>query len=565
MAATLTERQMQRLRLDMSRRAVLAGGLNVVVFLAFYHGAPFTTGRPAGSDAAFVALLAGAALRAAVHSAARKHGHDPAWAPRIVLSFRAAMMLGAVTWGLFAVPTVHEYGLAPPSFILLTILLGIALLAVPSFGLDLPLVRAFVVTITVPAAVTTALRPDPGALTVGLCYVVWTAFLVFISGQAHATLTEALTSRSTIQGHRDQLSAVLDAFPGVVLWIDGAGKVLGANDRLARMFGQVPATCIGRPFDDVVTDARLVDVIRRFVAGAALENVDEIPLAGRNGARATLLALRKYGDGAHPKLLVTGLDVEDRKRAETERDQARASAYGSSQLAELGIMAAGIAHEINNPLQALSYSLDLLKQHLETPSLSREQLTSKALRIVDRGSTTVQRIASIVQTLRAFAREDRDAPFETVDVRDVVRELEELGASLVAAEGIELCVDLGPGDLTVRARRIQLGQVLLNLVNNARDAVRTAAEKRIDIRARAVPDAVELCVEDSGPGVPAAVRDQIMVPFFTTKDAGRGTGLGLSISTAIVEQHEGRLYLDTESSRTRFVLRLPRAAQKRST
>src|SRR6185312_3312229 len=112
-------------------------------------------------------------------------------------------------------------------------------------------------------------------------------------------------------------------------------------------------------------------------------------------------------------------------------------------------------------------------------------------------------------------------------------------------------------DLRIHARPSQISQVLLNLLNNGLDAIRTMTQPWIEIAVVKCEDLVEISVTDSGHGIPNHIANRMMEPFFTTKEVGSGTGLGLAISRGIIEDHHGKFYYDQESANTRFVVALP--------
>jgi signal transduction histidine kinase len=116
--------------------------------------------------------------------------------------------------------------------------------------------------------------------------------------------------------------------------------------------------------------------------------------------------------------------------------------------------------------------------------------------------------------------------------------------------------------LRIDCRPTEISQVLLNLLNNAVDAVQPLAEKWVELQVRSAGKDVEISVMDSGKGIPEKIRDKVGQPFFTTKVVGHGTGLGLSISRGIVEAHGGHLNLDTQCEHTRFVVTLPKAVAR---
>jgi signal transduction histidine kinase len=112
--------------------------------------------------------------------------------------------------------------------------------------------------------------------------------------------------------------------------------------------------------------------------------------------------------------------------------------------------------------------------------------------------------------------------------------------------------------LTIECRPTEISQILLNLLNNAFDAVFSLSEKWVELQVEELPDEIRIQVTDSGSGISKGIREKLMQPFFTTKEPGKGTGLGLSISNRIALKHHGKIYLDESCKNTRFVLVLPK-------
>jgi C4-dicarboxylate-specific signal transduction histidine kinase len=172
---------------------------------------------------------------------------------------------------------------------------------------------------------------------------------------------------------------------------------------------------------------------------------------------------------------------------------------------------------------------------------------------------TAERIVKIVHGLRSFSRDGDQDPFETVEVKSLLENTLTLCHQKFIYNQIELSVSYESPQLTVQCRSVQLSQVILNLLNNAFDAVESAPEKWIKIEVKEADRGVEIRVTDSGSGVPEQYREKIFQPFFTLKDVGKGTGLGLSISRRIMESQGGTLELDLNSSYTSFVVRVPQS------
>jgi signal transduction histidine kinase len=272
-------------------------------------------------------------------------------------------------------------------------------------------------------------------------------------------------------------------------------------------------------------------------------------------------------------LASSGRKTLEIERALRELATAQAQLVQAEKLASLGQMVAGVAHEINNPINFVSGAAAGLERKLEELSAFLFQLMDDAdasgdvgreiraridglrdsLRPIGNG---VERVKRIVSSLRTFSRLDQ-AEWKAVDLLDGMEStIEILGIRL---RDVELVRDLQPLPL-VDCNAGQIHQVILNLLVNAADATRArpGGKGTVTVRSRATATHVEIGVEDNGIGIPARNLGKIFEPFFTTKPVGEGTGLGLSISYAIVQAHHGRLEVDSsEGVGTKFRIVLP--------
>lgn len=338
----------------------------------------------------------------------------------------------------------------------------------------------------------------------------------------------------------------------------GVGQAMAAAQTcIAEFSGWRPAAS-GEAADEVGLRARAL--------GRTLteRGVVAVPVGG--GQRVTAVMLfQANAPGAEPltEPLLSTLDnigkqlasVEERRRTQDEIDANRVKMIAASKMATLGEMAGGIAHEVNNPLAVIQGYLARIRRHAGEGG--REQ-TNEA---IDAINATILRITKIVGGLRAFARDSATDPLEDVPVARIVADTLALSAERFKSKGIEL--DVPPVDpaLTLLCRPTEISQVLVNLLNNAYDAVLDQPVRRVTLRVEREPGSVQLVVEDSGHGVPEALRDKILQPFFTTKPVGRGTGLGLSISKGIVEAHGGTLECQSAAGLTTFRVRLAGAPE----
>ncbi len=242
------------------------------------------------------------------------------------------------------------------------------------------------------------------------------------------------------------------------------------------------------------------------------------------------------------------------KRAERLVDQQKSLLIESSKLMALGQMTAEIVHEINNPLAIIHARAALLVNAAKQKNLSPEMTLDSAERLLE----TSHRINKIVSGLSGMVRNSEQESFEKVQLRKMIDDTLFFCTERCRANGIELKVQAVDPDLMLYCKPVQISQVLLNLLNNAVDAVSTLPDKWIQVSFHETESHSELRVKDSGNGITPEVIAHIFDPFFTTKKKGNGTGLGLSISKGIMEAHRGSLHCEHDDGHTQFVMRLPK-------
>ncbi|WPU63668.1 sensor histidine kinase [Peredibacter starrii] len=224
---------------------------------------------------------------------------------------------------------------------------------------------------------------------------------------------------------------------------------------------------------------------------------------------------------------------------------------GQSKYAELGMMSAGIAHEINNPLAVIqARTTQLLRIH-QNPEKQKD-LGDGLQQILH----TSERINRTIQGVREFIHQDEKGPQTDVDLKTLVDDVLAFCGQRMKNHGINLRF-YGLENYSVVGNKIQLEQVILNLLNNSFDAIEYLPDKWIEISAQQSNDHVQIFVKDSGPGIPPEIAARIMEPFYSTKDLGKGTGLGLALARGIVEKHGGTLIYLEETSHTTFLIDLP--------
>jgi PAS domain S-box-containing protein len=254
------------------------------------------------------------------------------------------------------------------------------------------------------------------------------------------------------------------------------------------------------------------------------------------------------------KYLSFRFDITAEKLAEEALEQEKMKGIHLSRLSAIGEMAAGMAHEINNPLTIIMGQLLSIERKMQV-SIPTEEENKKNIENLHKTKHQVTRITKIINGLQAFSRADEKQAFEQVSSKKIFNVVGDLCFEKLNEIGVKL--EMPQNEIEFLCNQIQIEQVLVNLVNNAGDAISTLAERWIKISVELVAAFVEISVTDSGPGIPPEIISKLMQPFFTTKGIGKGTGLGLSISRGIIEKHSGNFFIDATSPNTRFVIQLP--------
>ncbi len=333
------------------------------------------------------------------------------------------------------------------------------------------------------------------------------------------------------------------------------GQFLDANVVLVRMLGyQTLEDLLALDLaHDVYLDSEERDRLRQRAAKAVVPDWVETRWKRRDGTPVTVrLSVHEVRDDAGAVVWYDGL-VEDI----TERQRHDELLRRSERMASIGTTLAGVAHELNNPLAAImGFTQLLLKKTWPTEDRAAlETINHEAIRS-----------ATIVKDLLTLARRRDVGRRAPANINDIVGYIVRTRRYALETAGIACRLELDEALPLVYADRAQLEQVVLNLMSNAEQALRTAIDEsrassgsaEIVIRTRYTGPDVIVEVQDNGPGIPEAARSQIWDPFWTTKNEGEGTGLGLAVVHGIVAEHGGTISLDNQpGGGARFVIRLP--------
>lgn len=384
-----------------------------------------------------------------------------------------------------------------------------------------------------------------------------------VSGQFQGTIvtlhdiTERKDVENALRESEEKFKRVVGAARDAILLMTADGKVAFLNAAAEEMFGWNSTDLLGKDLHDVLAPERFRGAHRNalpsFAAtgrGAAVNRSLELVALRRDGTEIPI-ELSLASVMIHEQWYGIGIirDLTAQKMEEQERRDFQRKMIHTDKLASIGTLAAGVAHEINNPLTVILGNLEMMSDLKD----------SRYARSLEKINSSVRRITAIVKELRQLARADADI-LETVDLAKLIEDTLVLVDSIFSKDGVKIARNVQSGCHRVNANRGKLQQVLMNLLTNGRDAIQeTKKEGLVTVSVFEEGEFVVMDVTDDGAGIPSERLKYVFDPFYTTKDPGKGTGLGLSISHSIVTSFKGRIEVESQPGEgARFRVLLPR-------
>lgn len=462
----------------------------------------------------------------------------------------ASVILLAVNWGIFVFGVIKEVGLTSyHTTVVIIYMTGVLSMTPYSLG-AVPWVRFWFSTIVI------GLHMASFALYSGIIEG-WTFFgveLIFYLylkkagdeyyNEERRRVMRELEKEQSLR----ELQDIFDALPGYFFLLDKNHIFRSSNNNFANLRS---SQSVNGDASEGFKQNALVSKALQFLKEESVSQTEEMEIQ-IDGKMSWYLVLCRKIHRPFEGVILLASPVDELREAKSALEQQTVKAEHAARMAALGEMAAGIAHEINNPLAIISGNIISLEMSVAHEPIPNNVLLEKLERI----NQTVQRIGRIVKGLVAFGRDGSKDPLDPTRLRKIVDLTLDLCQERFFRNKVQLIVDEIP-EAIVLARPTQISQVLLNLLNNAYDAAVESSEKWVRVSFDGDENYQYICVSDSGKGVDPLVRAKIFDPFFTTKAAGKGTGLGLSISRSIMVDHHGELNLKDQKP-TCFELRFPK-------
>jgi two-component system, LuxR family, sensor kinase FixL len=373
-------------------------------------------------------------------------------------------------------------------------------------------------------------------------------------------LTERKKSDAALIEREARLSSILDTGRDAIITIDEVGTIESFNPAAVRLFGHAEADVIGKnvrllmpsPYRDD-HDAHLARY--RKTGEKHIIGTGRIVVGERQDGTTFPLELSVGEVWIGKRRLFTGFirDITERQGTEQRLQDLQSELLHVSRLSAMGEMASALAHELNQPLTAI---MNYVKAAARTMSTLEGPEVEKARQWMDKATAQTSRAGQIIRHLRDFI-EKRESLRTYENVNKVVEEAIALGLVGSADANVRVHLELDPAVTPILIDKVQIQQVLINLIRNSVEAMQSVTRRELTIlTSTGVAGAIEIAVSDTGPGLSEEVASRLFQPFVTTKE--KGMGIGLTICQSIVEAHHGRLWATPkDEGGVEFRIRLP--------
>ncbi len=371
------------------------------------------------------------------------------------------------------------------------------------------------------------------SMLVGIGTIVW------YQQQRCGSLQRQLSERTKeLKRSEEKYRSLVESAEDFIFTVDESGHFQSLNNFTANFLGGTPSEFIGQPLSALFSEEvaaqqlKLIGVVFQF--GKSVRDEVMVTTGGHTAWLSANFMPLKDEQGKVASVLCIARDITENKKLENQL-------VNTEKLASMGTLAAGVAHELNNPLGVILGFTDLLLEKLD-----KDNQDYQDLRTIERHSLHCK---EVVENLLSFARQEEGIS-EYCDINEAINNIINVVRHSMEMKDIELRLDLSPGLPGVKGDSRQMQQVFLNLINNATAAMKEGGILEINTALDASQGKICVIVRDNGEGIKEEHMENIFDPFFTTKNEGEGTGLGLFVSHGIVTSYEGTIECQSSTEDT---------------
>ncbi|MBL7554526.1 MAG: GHKL domain-containing protein [Bdellovibrionaceae bacterium] len=360
-----------------------------------------------------------------------------------------------------------------------------------------------------------------------------------------------------------------------VMLLDSEGNAVTMNEAICNITGLnrdeiADRANLSKNWQPLEADSKTPLATQRFPSLIALstgKTVKDFPMAIRraeNKISYLEVTANPIMSQSEPEkvefVLVTTRDVSELKKAQEVIENQKLQTLANSKLTALGEMAAGIAHEINNPLTIILGRVEHMQRLVKSGNASEADV----MQSLDKILKTTFRISKIVKSMKSLSREHEGDDLVRSNLKEIIDDILNISSDHFSKNEVEMISNID-STIELDCNPGLLSQVFMNLLSNSIDAIKNQTNDRwVRLDAQTLNDTLHITFSDSGPGIPTTIQEKIMLPFFTTKEAGKGTGIGLSLCRTIIDNHNGKIYIDETAQTTTFKIELPLKQTKTS-
>ena len=360
-------------------------------------------------------------------------------------------------------------------------------------------------------------------------------------------LTQLKSEISLRESADRHLAQIVQSSDDAILSKTLSGLIASWNAAAERIFGYTAAEAIGQHISLLIPPDRIAEednIIAKLKAGVSINHFQTVRRHKDGHDIHVSISVSPIRDAAGDIFGASKIvrDISREIRTETRLRELQAEFAHVGRLSAMGQMSSALAHELNQPLTAVSNFVEAARLTLEGSS---DPLAVKAIALIERATKQTLRAGAIIRNLRDFV-ERRESERQPEDITIIVEEALVMAFVGAADAGIKTSLDLVPSLPLILVDRIQIQQVLINLIRNAVEAMLLCEKRELSIATNLANNEVSVSVRDTGPGLTAKVLERLFTPFNTTKE--KGMGIGLTICKSILEAHGGRIWAQHEES-----------------